>query len=136
MVASVGALFLGYAIWLSMSPDASQQVSQQALLSSIAGVLIQFIAGVNFYLYFRAGRQFASFHVCLERTNRFLIANSLCEQLSEPARDEMRSELLRIVATAPMLTVDLVTGEGKDRTTTSMPQQPNPSLQPTGSARG
>ncbi len=126
--ATVGILFFIYAIWLGMSPDGSGQ----ARLGLIAGSLIQFISGINFYLYFRAGRQFASFHVCLERTNRFLLANTICENLSDPARDEMRRELVRVVATAPMLTLDVVTGDQRLRRARKEPTgRPNKPLQPT-----
>jgi hypothetical protein len=45
----------------------------QASLGVTAGSLIQVISGINFYLYARAARQFAAFHVCLERTNRFIL---------------------------------------------------------------
>jgi hypothetical protein len=118
VVATVGVLFFVYAIWRGMSSDGGEQAS----LAAIAGGLIQVISGINFYLYARAARQFATFHVCLERTNRFLLANALCEKLSPPERDEMRIELARLVATAPMLTLDVVRGES--RRASSGPKRP------------
>jgi len=107
VVATVGMLFFVYAIWQGMSSDGIQQAS----IAAIAGGLIQVISGINFYLYAQAAKQFGAFHVCLERTNRFLLANALCEKLSLPQRDEMRVELARLIATAPMLTLDVVRGE-------------------------
>jgi hypothetical protein len=112
-VALVGMLFFVFAIWRGMSSDGTQQAS----LGVIAGTLVQVISGINFYLYARAARQFGAFHVCLERTNRFLLANTMCEKLSAPARDEMRAELTRLVATAPMLTLDLVEGQRRQAST-------------------
>ena len=47
-----------------------------------------------------------AFRICLERANRFLIANSICENLkNENLRDESRAELIKVMATAPMLTL-------------------------------
>ena len=105
--AVVGTLFFIYAAWLGMRPSSD---IAQANVSAIAGALVQIISAINFYLYGRAARQFASFHICLERTNRFLLANTLCEALEPPLRNQLRAELVRIVAHAPMLTLDIVEG--------------------------
>jgi hypothetical protein len=99
--AAVGVAFFVYAAVLFMQHEADG-----ARLSVISGALVQVISGINFYLYGRASRQFASFHVCLERTNRFLLTNTVCDNLSDAKKDEMRSELIRVMANAPMLTVD------------------------------
>jgi cytochrome bd-type quinol oxidase subunit 1 len=40
----------------------------------VSGVIIEFIAGINFCLYSRASKQVGAFHICLERTHRYLIA--------------------------------------------------------------
>src|ERR1051325_10217816 len=67
LVAAVtGLLFFLYAIHLAMETKAWQS----SIIGLVGGALAQFISGVNFFLYFRAARQFASFHICLERTNR------------------------------------------------------------------
>lgn len=102
--AGIGTLFfLGAIIFMQAEGRA---------LSIVAGALVEVIAGINFYLYARAARQFASFHICLERTNRFLLANSLCENLvAGDEKERVRAELVRTVADAPMLTLDVVTGE-------------------------
>jgi hypothetical protein len=128
VVACVGMLFFIYAIWRAMSSDGMLQAS----LGIIAGSLIQVISGINFYLYARAARQFGAFHVCLERTNRFILANCMCEKLSPPARDEMRVELARLVATAPMLTFEVLSGA--TTRSSSRTKQPRKPLQPTSSA--
>jgi hypothetical protein len=128
VVACIGILFFIYAIWLGMSSDGILQAS----IGVIAGTLIQVISGINFYLYARASRQFGAFHVCLERTNRFILANCMCEKLSLPARDEMRVELARLVATAPMLTLDMSTGVATPSSTRTKP--PRKPVQTTSSA--
>ncbi len=84
---------------------------EKAKISLIAGALVQVISGINFYLYGKSARQFAMFHVCLERMNRFLVANSICTNLeSAVKRDEARAELVHIMAEAQMLSIDGING--------------------------
>jgi hypothetical protein len=76
-----------------------------ANISLIGGALIQFIAAVNFYLYRQTSKQFAGFHICLERMDRYLLANSFCETLTVK-KDECRQKMIEIMANAPMLTLE------------------------------
>ena len=132
--AGIGSLFFIYAVWAQIKDPAG---SSRINVSLLAGALIEVISGINFYLYFRAARQFAMFHICLERTNRFLLANTLCENLTCTAkRDEMRAELVRVVAEAPMLTLESVSENqwrvkpSKDRTRQDHPRSEGASSQP------
>jgi hypothetical protein len=77
-----------------------------AWIGVVAGALTQVISAISFYLYGRAARQFATFHICLERTSRYLLANTLCENLGPPLRDKVRHELIGVISNAPMLTLD------------------------------
>lgn len=121
--AAVGTLFFIYAANILMTTTASD-----AKFSIIAGALVQVISAINFYLYARAARQFASFHICLERTNRFLLANTLCENLiCNVRKDKMRQELILTVANAPMLTLDIVTN-GSSPPPNVQNSLPNPDL--------
>lgn len=104
IAAVIGTLFFLSAAWYGMARD------EQAWIGIVAGALTQVISAINFYLYGRAARQFATFHVCLERTNRYLLANTLCENLQMPLRDQVRHELIQVVANAPMLTLDATDG--------------------------
>jgi hypothetical protein len=104
--AGVGLLFFLYAISEAMST----QVGASSTIGLVAGGLSQFISGVNFYLYFKAARQFASFHICLERTNRFIFANTICDTLPSPLQGEVRKSLVETIALAPMLTMETATG--------------------------
>lgn len=104
VAATVGTLFFLYAVLRAMSSE------NGVWIGIAAGALVQVISAINFYLYGRAARQFASFHICLERTNRFLLANTLCEQLASPLQDQVRQDLIKIVASAPMLTLDVTEG--------------------------
>jgi hypothetical protein len=103
VAAIVGTLFFLYATW-----SVTRSENPWTNISLISGALIEVISAINFYLYSRAARQFAIFHVCLERTNRFLLANSMSENLTcKDLRDEARLQLIDLIANAPMLTVDM-----------------------------
>jgi hypothetical protein len=69
----------------------------------ISGALIEFIAWVNFSLYGRAAKQFSAFHICLERTHRYLIAYKIAEEV-ETKKDDTLQRLVCIMANAPMIT--------------------------------
>ena len=99
----VGTTFFFLALYLMMNGQVPF-----SRLSLIAGMMIQVISAINFYLYAKTSKQFSTFHVCLERANRFLLANTICENLDTERKHEMRQELIRIIATAPLLSFDLV----------------------------
>lgn len=103
IAASVGTIFFFFALYLMMNGQVPF-----SKLSLIAGMTIQVISGINFYLYAKTSKQFATFHVCLERANRFLLANTICENLDTADKQKMRKELIHIIATAPLLSFDLV----------------------------
>lgn len=102
--AILGTIFFGLAVWMK-----SDGMVNAGL---VAGAIVSVISGVNFWLYNRAARQFSVFHVCLERTNRFMLANTMCEGLEPATRDQLRAELVRVVVNAPMLTVDMTRHKG------------------------
>ncbi len=78
-------------------------------LSLVAGVNIQVFSAIGFYLYAKTSQQFASFHVCLERANRFLLANTMCDEIEDTnKKDDMRTTLIGIIARAPLLSFDVV----------------------------
>lgn len=106
--AGVGTSFFIVAACNMMST--SDTASSKAYISLIAGAMMQVISAINFYLYAKAAGQFSGFHVCLERTNRFLLANTLCENLDDEHKSDIRAELIRLIANAPMLTLDIITG--------------------------
>jgi hypothetical protein len=104
---------------LRPQPSASGQVRQPApplrtnllphLLVGLAGVIVQVISGLNFYLYRKATAQFELFHVCLERMGRYLMANSVCANIrDEGQKDQARVDLIKTMANAPMLPAECV----------------------------
>jgi len=75
-------------------------VGQIGLLGSS---IVEAIAGLQFYLYGRATRQFGAFHICLERTHRYLLAYKIAEQMNS-GKDDALLKIVCIMANAPMLT--------------------------------
>ena len=76
-----------------------KQPRNQALIPLVSGAVIELIAAVNFYLYGQATKQLSSFHRKLDQTQRFLLANSICESLDGEAKQTARSELVKTVST-------------------------------------
>jgi hypothetical protein len=69
----------------------------------VSGALIEFIAAVAFWLYSRGAKQFGAFHICLERTHRYLLAYKMVEELGS-TKDQTLRDLVCIMASAPMIT--------------------------------
>ena len=87
------------------------QVSKTVVsMGVVSGALIEFIAAINFWLYASAARHFSAFHICLERTHRYLLAYKMAEEIATEKDDTLR-RLVCIMANAPMITQkDLNTG--------------------------
>jgi hypothetical protein len=101
IASGVGTLFFLLSLLLMIGSG----YSSKSTISLIAGGIIQAISGLNFYLYAQTSRQLSSFHICLERVNRYIIANTFCDLLDDEHKHKMRSELIQVMATAPMLPV-------------------------------
>jgi hypothetical protein len=69
----------------------------------IGSGLVEFIAGLQFVLYGRATRQFGAFHICLERTHRYLLAYEMTQQM-DGDKDQTVEKIVCIMANAPMIT--------------------------------
>src|SRR6266700_21563 len=92
--AGVGLLFFIAAVSFILL----KQTENVAVISLISGALVDVISAINFYLYSRASSQLASFHTYLDRTQRFILANSVCENLSGEIKQATRAELVRTIA--------------------------------------
>ncbi len=64
----------------------------------ISGTLAEVIAAINFRLYWKTSEQLAGFHDKLEATQRYLLANSICELLDGQNKQAARVELVRAIA--------------------------------------
>jgi HEAT repeat protein len=77
---------------------ATQSQSIVGVLTAVGSVLTQFIAAAQFVLYREARQQVAYYHQQLDQTQRFLLANSVCESLDGDAKQNARIELIRAIA--------------------------------------
>jgi hypothetical protein len=101
---------LGYVIFIDLmlhrpvsgfaAASGGMSVGQIGLLGSS---IVEVIAGLQFYLYGKATRQFAAFHICLERTHRYLLAYKMAEQM-DSGKDDTLQKVVCIMANAPMIT--------------------------------
>jgi hypothetical protein len=77
-----------------------QQPQNLATVSLISGALIEIISGINFYLYGKTSAQLAEFQTRLDQTQRFLLANSVCEGLEGDYKQQTRAQLVGEIASA------------------------------------
>jgi len=95
IAAGVGLAFFLGAVVLLITVE-SQSI---AMVSVIGGTIVEVISGINFLLYGKTTTQLAHFHERLDRTQRFLLANSICETMGDEAQQKSRSELVKVIAT-------------------------------------
>ena len=67
-------------------------------ISTISGAIVEVISGLNFWLYGRTAAQLNAFHIRLDQTQRYLLANSIATKLTESNRDAALAELIKQVA--------------------------------------
>lgn len=68
----------------------------------IGGAIIEATAAGAFWLYSQTAKQFSAFHICLERTHRYLLTYKMTSELSSKKEDTLR-DLVCIMARAPMI---------------------------------
>jgi hypothetical protein len=87
-----------------------------AIVGTVAGAIIQVIAAVAFALYGRSAKQFGAFHICLERTHRYLLAYKVTEHMTE--KEDTLHDLVCIMANAPMITREDIASDFRTEITT------------------
>ena len=98
VAAGIGlAFFLGSVAFLLFMQSTAVAVPVAAV-GVIGGALVEVIAGINFWLYSKTTAQLAAFHQHLDQTQRFLLANSICESLEGEAKQQVRSSLAHVIA--------------------------------------
>lgn len=68
----------------------------------VSGFVIEYIAKIAFDLYARCAKQFGAFHICLERTHRYLLAYKIADRMGDTKQQTFR-DLVCIMANAPMI---------------------------------
>ncbi|MFA6113686.1 MAG: hypothetical protein WC729_06825 [Sphingomonas sp.] len=86
------------------TPPSSNSITISSL-SIISGGVMELVAGGAFWLYARSAKQFGAFHICLERTHRYLLAFKIAER-SGDEKDKVLRDLVCIMANAPMISHD------------------------------
>src|SRR6266516_35906 len=110
----VGTCFIGLAVGLVVTSvvlfafKQPTNISYSSLLggfaSLIGGVVINAVASLNFSLYGRTLNQLTTFQAPLafqaplDRISRFLIANSMCENINDDLKNSTRARLVEIIA--------------------------------------
>jgi hypothetical protein len=97
-----------YALWASIAGlllfiaamlySVNDKLRNSASIPLISGAIVEVLAGINFYLYGQTTMQLKEFHQRLDKTQRFLLANSMCEGLEGDAKQSSRSELIERVS--------------------------------------
>ena len=98
--AAVGfAVLIGALLYMII---AGRQADPGAItITTVAGVIVEIISALQFYLYNRTAAQMGNFQARLMRLQRFLVADNICNDLTtDTARDTARAELVHLIATA------------------------------------
>jgi hypothetical protein len=68
------------------------------LISSIGGAIVEVVSGLNFWLYSRTAIQLNSFHMRLERMQRYLVANSVAASLEGEHQATTLQKLVMVIS--------------------------------------
>lgn len=68
------------------------------IVGSMGALLTEVISGIIFYLYAKTTEQLSEFHHKLTETQRFLLANSVCEGMNDTLKSEAKKDLVSIIA--------------------------------------
>lgn len=111
---ALGAAIVGTLFFFAASAFVMGRRAEASTFAAVGGTITEGLSALVFMLHFRAVKQFAYFHVCLERMTRFMVANSVCTNIeSGEKRDETRSSLVRAMLDAPMLPLPDMTEAAK-----------------------
>ena len=91
IAAGTGLIFFLAAVALLVG----HQPINGALISLTSGGVMEAIAVLNFSLYGRVFNQFRELHERLDRTQQYLLANSICENLKGDVKQATQIELMR-----------------------------------------
>ncbi len=91
ITAGVGLIFFLVAVALQVL----QKPVNGALISLASGGVLAVLAVLNFWLYGRVFNQLRAFHERLDRTQQYMLANSICENLKGEVKQATQIELIR-----------------------------------------
>jgi hypothetical protein len=114
---------------LGMSENA-MTVGQLGLIS---GIVVEALAGTQFWLHSRTSKQFGAFHICLERTHRYVLAYKIAETI-HANKDATLEKIVCIMANAPMITREDIDNVGGGRALPDTTRPVDDTLQKAGAA--
>jgi hypothetical protein len=91
--AGFGLLFFLVAVSLQFF----RQPVSASIISLVCGGVMEGMAALNFLLYRRTFRELEKFHTRLDRTQQYLLANSICEKLDQQFRSAAQAQLVRLI---------------------------------------
>lgn len=91
IAAGTGLIFFLIAVAFS----SSQQPVSGSLITLASGGVLEAIAALNFCLYGRVFSQLREFHERWDRTQQYLLANSICQNLAGDVKQATQIELIR-----------------------------------------
>jgi hypothetical protein len=69
-----------------------------AMITTLGGTLSGFVSAVNFYMYNKSSSQLADFHQRLDKTQRFLLSDGICNSIKDPSKqDATRADLIMTI---------------------------------------
>lgn len=120
-VAAIISAAIGLAFFIaSVSIFLVRNDVRAGTVSAISGAVVELISGLNFWLYGRTASQMNFFHIRLEQTQKYLLANSLSTKLSGSNRETALMELIKQVSTSPVFDAKGVTEERAKREATKL----------------
>jgi hypothetical protein len=111
-IAAIASAAIGLAFFIaSVSIFLIRNDVRAGTVSAISGAIVEVIAGLNFWLYGRTAFQLNSFHIRLEQTQKYLLANSIATKLGGQARETALIDLIKAVASQPIFDTSLPDGK-------------------------
>jgi uncharacterized protein YjbI with pentapeptide repeats len=110
----IGLLLFIFAVGIALLTGPSTS-SLASIVPLIAGAVVNVVSGIVFVLYGKTSTQLSAFHSRLEELQRYLLANSICESLTERERDKARGALIVVISRASTDTIGAVNGRAPGR---------------------
>jgi len=131
LISSLGcAILLDILNRFNVATNVTEKSLSIVTVGFIGGTIIEVTAGGAFWLYTQTAKQFWTFHVCLERTHRYLLSYKIAEKLEAKKEDTFR-DLVCIMAKAPMISLAAILSPvGAGRGETGMPNEPSQITRP------
>ena len=90
----------GFGLLLFLAAVALQVFHQPvsvSIISLVCGGIMEGMAALNFLLYRQTFRELEKFHTRLNRTQQYLLANSICEKLDQQYKPTAQAQLVRLI---------------------------------------